>query len=503
MKRVVFLLLVVFVFLHIAGAQSVNGEIRFDTANVTVVHVWGSHEERGYAYGYLLGEKVSDMVTGYMLPLFGQYMEEARTLVIEGKDIVFDSLFVFESMAVVEGMNDAGTNFANIDHIDVMVSNAYLDIAKLLGVSAGKPGCSSLMSWGDATTGTDLNGKSVISRHLDWSPHPTLLQNQVMVIHTPSEVDEQPWGMIGFAGQISVLSGFNANMAVFQHMMSDFTAASVHNQAYEPVWLTLRKAVERLDFNNDGQNNTMDLWDAVDTNPTGYADGYILTALAPSTTGYDSLTGLVAEVAPQEPHLTFRTNSYPDDIPGDNLYAANYEIKRNNHNHYCARYYAVMSALGSGTGIGSEENWEIMRDYSNALSGNIQFMQFIPEQDLFRITVHRDGLPAYMNPPLEFTISELLSYPVGMGPGPDADGLFLYPNPSGEFVVFDLPVHISKSGNDPLIRIFDVSGKEIAILPMTGERAVWDCREVQAGLYIYRCKVGGRPYSGKIVVRDN
>ncbi|RLD57872.1 MAG: hypothetical protein DRJ05_09005, partial [Bacteroidetes bacterium] len=387
MKSILTTILFIVIAFSSTFSQVVKGYIVSDSANLTVVKIWGTHEERGFAYGYLLGDKISDMVTGYMQPVFGGFLDDARQIIIDGEDLSIDSVFVYEAMALIDGMNAAGTNVANIDYVDGLVFNSFLDVVKLLGMSAEGPGCSSLMSWGDATMGTDLDGKSVISRHLDWSPNSTLINNQVLVIHVPSEEDEQTWAMVGFAGQMSVLSGFNQNLAVFQHMMSDFAGVPTHGLGYEPVWLTMRKAIEKADYNNDGENNTADLRDAVNGNTMGFADGFIITALAPSTSGDDGLIALVAEVAPQNPKITFRDNSYSDNIPGDNLYAANSEIKRNNSNNYCTRYYAVINAIGDGTEIGSEENWQIMRDNSNGSSGNIQFMQFIPELDIFKITV--------------------------------------------------------------------------------------------------------------------
>lgn len=485
-------LLPVFLFtiinFQILTAQDINGEIISDSANLTVVKVWGTHEERGFAYGFLLGEQISDMVTGYMLPTIGPYMNAARQVIIDGEDLNVDPEFIAESMAVIEGMNAAGTNFANIDYIDGLVFNSFLDILKLLGLSSDAPGCSSLMSWGDATLGTDLDGKSVISRHLDWTPHQTLINNQVMAIHIPSEADEQPWAMIGFAGQMSVLSGFNQNLAVFQHMMSDFTAPSVHGVGFEPVWLTLRKAIEKLDYNNDGENNTRDVMDAINSNPMGYAEGYIITALAPSTAGSDSLIALVAEVAPQEPLIIFRSNTYPDEIPADNLYAANYEIKRNNHNHYCPRYYAVINALGDGTGVGQDENWQIMRDYSNSSVGNIQFMQFIPELDLFRISVYRDGSPAYLKPPVDFTISELFYNPVGLPAYTLNPEAFLFPNPAGNQIL----VRFSKPDKGGRYRIYSMAGDLLILGEIVDEYQPVNINSLSPGIYFIKttCNTG-------------
>jgi len=482
MKRFLPVFVLAVLSFHILNAQNINGVIISDSANLTVIKVWGTHEERGFACGFLLGEQISDMVTGYMLPAFGSYMTAARQIIIDGEDINIDQEYIDESVAVIEGMNAAGNNYADIDYIDGLVFNAFLDIVKLLGMSSDGPGCSSLMSWGDATLGTGLDGKSVISRHLDWTPHPTLINNQVMVIHIPSEEDEQPFVIIGFAGQMSVLSGFNQNLAVFQHMMSDFTAASVHGVGFEPVWLTLRKAIEKLDFNNDGINNTLDVVDAIDANPMGYADGYIITALARSTAVHDSLIALVAEVAPQEPLLTFRSNSYPDNVPGDNLYAANYEIKRNNHNHYCPRYNAVVNALGTGTGIGQDENWAIMRDYSNSLSGNIQFMQFIPETDLFRISVHRDGSPAYLKPPVEFIISELLYYPVGLPAINLYPEVYLYPNPAGNEIL----IRFNKQDKGGAYRIYSMEGDLLILGEIVDEYQSVKVKDLSPGIYFFK-----------------
>jgi hypothetical protein len=489
-------LLPVFVFaiinFNVLNAQNINGVIISDSANLTVINVWGTHEERGFASGFLLGEQISEMVTGYMLPTFGSYMNAARQIIIDGEDIVIDQEYIDESIAVIEGMNAAGNNYADIDYIDGLVFNAFLDIVKLLGMSSDGPGCSSLMSWGDATLGTDLDGKSVISRHLDWTPHPTLINNQVLVIHVPSEADEQPWAMIGFAGQMSVLSGFNQNLAVFQHMMSDFTAASVQGAGFEPVWLTLRKVVEKLDYNNDGANNTADVMDAINANPMGYADGYIITALARSTEGQDSLIALVAEVAPLEPLLTFRSNSYPDNINGDNLYAANYEIKRNNHNHYCPRYNAVVNSLGDGTGIGQDENWQIMRDYSNSSIGNIQFMQFIPETDVFRISVYREGSPAYMKPPVDFNISELLYYSVGLPALSLNPEVYLYPNPAKNNILFKF--HLPRKSD--YYRIYSMDGNLVIQGELSKDLTIIDISKLASGIYYYKTNHSG---SGKFI----
>jgi len=482
MKTFIFAFVFIIISFTFAFAQNVNGLIISDSANLTVLKIWGTHEERGFAFGYLLGEQISDVATGYMIPLFGPYWDDARQMIIDGEDLSIDSVIIQEAVAIINGMNEAGTNYGIFDYIDILVANSFVDILKILGLTAKVPGCSSLMNWGDATLGTDLDGKSVISRHFDYDPHPSFINNQVLTVHFPSEADEQPWVMVGFAGQIGALSGFNQNLGVFQNMMVDFYGPSNSGVGFVPIQYTLRKTIEKLDFNNDGVNDTQDVRDAISENTMGTADGYIVSALAPSTSGSDSLTALVAELAPQAPFITFRSNSYPDDIPGDNLYAANYEIKRNNHNHYCWRYYAVMEAIGSGTEIGSIENWQIMQVHSSQGSINIQFMQFIPEADIFKISVHRDGYPAFQNPPVTFSISELLYLPVGISSVTDNSGLKIFPNPVNDYLFIKQP-DLYTGG---VYRIYSIKGSVVLNGQIMTEQKPLDVRNLSEGVYFFQ-----------------
>lgn len=317
-------------------SQSVNGIIVSDSANIKLVKVWGTHYERGYAYGSLLGDDITDIMLNYLKPSFGIFYGQARNIISNTNDLKFDSIYVTEADALIDGMNNAGTNTANFDYIDILLANSFLDLANLLGSKFGQ-GCSSLMNWGDATSNTSLAGKSVISRHLDWNTDSYLTSNQVICVHIPSETDEQPWLSIGFSGQISVLSGVNKDFGAFQHMMSDFSGTCQHGQQYEPIWFTLRKALEKKDFNNDGNHNVQDVKDAILPNINGYAEGYIISALARSTELSDSLIAVVAELSPQYPMITFRNNNYADSIPGDNLYTANNQIARNDAMNFCYR----------------------------------------------------------------------------------------------------------------------------------------------------------------------
>lgn len=54
MKKLIIISILVIGTIIQLHSQPVNGEILSDTNNVTIVKLWGTSEERGFAYGYLL-----------------------------------------------------------------------------------------------------------------------------------------------------------------------------------------------------------------------------------------------------------------------------------------------------------------------------------------------------------------------------------------------------------------------------------------------------------------
>ena len=66
MNKTKILILVLIIFSSFCFAQVVNG----DTLTVDgkkILKIWGTHSERGYAYGYLMAENIKDVFEGYVL----------------------------------------------------------------------------------------------------------------------------------------------------------------------------------------------------------------------------------------------------------------------------------------------------------------------------------------------------------------------------------------------------------------------------------------------------
>lgn len=493
MKKLLTIILII-ILVKPLMSQQVNGQLMFSDNQFKLLKVWGTHEERGYAAGYLLGENVNDLFENYLMPAFGSYYSMARNLMATDAHIKIDSIYIYEAMGMAEGLNASGEMDMTVDYIDVLLANSFLDFQNFLGKGLGLDnGCSSLISWGDATAGTDLDGKCVISRHLDWDDQSVIIRNQVMIVHFPAEEDEQPWLLIGFAGQMSVLSGLNqSGVAVMQHMLSDeYTGASL-NKSYEPVWFTMRKAIESADYNGDGVSNCLDINDAVLANINGFADSYIITGAARSTNEDNSKIATIIEVAPAEPYITIRNTDFEDGIPSENLYAANSSIGRNNELNYCVRYNAVMSHFGTGTLIGKSENKNLMLDYSSSCAfgggGNIQFMQYVPEDDYLALAYHTTlGTQACENTPIVYDTQELFEIPVFVNNTKNGKSLKAYPNPANSELTIYLPENITE---DTAI-IYSKWGVELKTIRVVSGNNKIDISDFAAGAYIIHLQQSG------------
>jgi len=493
MKKSILLIISVLSF-SVLFSQQVNGVVYYSEDNFKIVKVWGTHEERGYAAGYLLAAETEDLYINYLLPQFGSYYEAARNLLSTDDHLKIDSIYIYEAMAMAEGLNDSGEFENEVDYLDVLLANCFLDFQNFVAKGLGlENGCSSLISWGEATEGTELDGKSVMSRHLDWSAHPSVLRTQVIVIHFPTEGGEQPWLLVGFAGQMSVLSGVNASgVGVMQHMLSDVSAGAVTFSSYEPIWFSLRKALEVYDYNSDGANNCLDINAVINENTHGYADSYIITGVAPSSNIDNDKIATIIEVAPSSPYITIRNTDYEDGIPSDNLYAANSSIARNDALNYCTRYNAVKSHMGDGTNIGKTENWDILLNYSSSCAfswtGNIQFMQFAPEQNFLKLSRHTTtGVQACESTPVEYNTLELFEFPVVVRQNNTKSKIETYPNPANSELFLFIPGSI----NYDICEICNVSGQLIKSVEVVNGENTIDISDLKSGSYFIRLKTKG------------
>lgn len=469
-------------------SEEIKGKIISDDNNITIVKVWGTHEDRGYATGYLLAEEIVDLYENFLVPAIEPYLDFSKLIISNPDHFNISQNYIDEATAMVEGINDAGFDYLSLDYRDILLANSFLDMANLDVTNFNlSNGCSSLISWGEATEGTDLSGKSVITRHMDWNDMEVIIRNQAIIIHIPEETDEQPWLLVGFAGQMSVLSGINSEgLAVMQHMLADEYSSGTLNKAYEPIWFTLRKIIESADYNNDGVNNAKDIRDAINSNINGYADSYIVAGLSKSSSENDSLIAIISEMAPVAPYISNRYNTYSDEIPGDNLYAANSSISRNDALNMCIRYNAIKESIGEGLEINEDVSWDLMLNHSSTCAfggpGNIQFMQYIPEDAILKLAIHQnDGTQACESNTFTLNTDTLfvVSSETNIADNNSIHGFKIFPNPVRSNSQISIYENIP---GEKTIKIFSLDGR--LIIKEKTKNNKLTITDMQSGLYI-------------------
>jgi len=79
---------------------------------------------------------------------------------------------------------------------------------------------------------------------------------------------------------------------------------------------------------------------------------------------------------------------------------------------------------------------------------------------------------------------------------PSAIALKVYPNPAGNFVVFEM----QNANIQGSIVISDITGRPVASFPLTGEKTVWQTTGIKPGVYLYRLQTGQGSACGKLMV---
>jgi hypothetical protein len=211
------LLLVFFLFLLIA-LHSVNGQLT-DLGDRYLLHVWGNHYERGHAMGYLMGDQIMTVFRDYFfMSVVGNNVSVYNTYRQFYMDhFVTDERYLLELQGMVAGMQESGTDLYHERLARELELDDFLFVNAVADLSTGQVsnlGCSSLSSWGQATINdAQLMGKLQITRLLDWTRSPTLINNSVLIVHHPSEADEIKWISFSYPGLIGALSAISEEKA--------------------------------------------------------------------------------------------------------------------------------------------------------------------------------------------------------------------------------------------------------------------------------------------------
>jgi len=200
------------------GATEVNGLLE-EINGVTVLRVWGSGPEMGYAYGYLLADQLMELIEQYLFDhllegLEAQVTYDALAELME-QSIYWPEWYVEEMEAMVEGMKDAlGGALPVITHERIEGGSTVLEAdmlalmnscRDLIDVTAGQSdSCSGFAAWGDVTG----DGETRVGGNWDDARGDALLQeHSLLIVRQP----DYGYGTVssGFVGMVGISRGMN------------------------------------------------------------------------------------------------------------------------------------------------------------------------------------------------------------------------------------------------------------------------------------------------------
>lgn len=195
------------IFILLNGTESseaaVNGALR-QVGNQQILNLWGTNYEMGYAHGYLVADKIRDLIDNYMIGTLANGSVSAYNALLwqAASSFQWQTTTLDEIQGITDGMVASGKNLyvsslgRNIDARDIRAFNLQEEFFF---------GCSVFGAWGSATK----SGETLLARNLDF-----FYDNQGDMVNYLLIIAYEQTGMAKFAsiawpGFIGLYSGIN------------------------------------------------------------------------------------------------------------------------------------------------------------------------------------------------------------------------------------------------------------------------------------------------------
>ncbi|MBN1150567.1 T9SS type A sorting domain-containing protein [candidate division WOR-3 bacterium] len=402
MKKTFLLLTLWVLSAGVIFCQNVNGDTTRVDRNMLVLRIWGTHQERGFAYGYLLAPRIGDVFENYVLSYIfynnASLYESARSFYVGNFSVSQD--YLAEAGAMIDGVVAAGESTwcavlnRDLDSMDILMASAMDEIVEALE-------CSSLSSWGPMTQNdTILNGSLVITRMMDWTSNSTLKDNHLIIVSIPSESDEQPWVSVAYSGFIAALSAVNdSGLTSFKNMGN--SPDHPNPTDLYPALIASRDAVESRDLNSDGK---CDVFDAVSAFSS---HRFYCSSIIQATCSRNDTFAAIAIECDNQHGDTFRVYSHDGSIPLYNVVCTNH-FRALQTPVYCYRYNNITDSIRADSSVTPERSWKIMSGGAGVSSNN-QMIQWIGQTRTLKISAATSDSPAYLRTPVSLNIDSLFN----------------------------------------------------------------------------------------------
>ena len=487
-----------------AMAAQANGNLQ-QIGEKAILHVWGDHNQRGFAQGYLLGPQIMDVFDQfyYVSVAWNSPVNYAFLMDYYQQHFESDPRLESEAAGLIAGLQEAGTSLhhaglgRDLTAADVMLSNAFLDMMLVRSAFTDDDlelGCSSLASWGVSTQQDSLlAGNAVITRFLDWTQTNVLIDNPLLTVHHPSEPDEQDWISIGFPGLLGGLTAISeAGVWASLNVGNDHYATDL--QGLDPVMADLRRGIERVDLDGSGATNALDVCAAISAG--NHHSGTIIHTL--SEIGGERIN-IAAET--NNSGTALRHYDQNGSLPGNHLAATNH-FRLLAYPTCCTRYNAIIDSLPANPDMTAKRQWNLLSGAAG-METNLAAVQYVPSTGAIIWSSATLSQPAYQRPALSFTISELFSYTVDASDElipPARPSVSCYPNPAttGGEINLKGPAGLDR------VELFNLRGQQVFSQTLAAGRSQHSLRlpQLRTGLYLLRISGPRGSFARKLVITE-
>lgn len=211
-----------------------------DHHGLSVLELWGSPRQAGYAHGYLLAEDVIDLIDRFMLDekiVSNPGVYEALLVPTVRRQFVWSDEHTAELDAILKGVRDRLGGEARSEVLgreltveDLMAGNTLADWFGMF--------CSTFSVWGPLTK----DGQTITARNLDFFSTTTMQRQQLIIIRRGNG-SARSWISAGWPGMIGVYTAMNSDgVTILMHDARGLKPTNV--LGFTPRSLILREALE-------------------------------------------------------------------------------------------------------------------------------------------------------------------------------------------------------------------------------------------------------------------
>ena len=339
----------------------------------TILTVWGSHYDMGYAQGYLLGKNFLEMFDYYLLDHFGgaeNYEVNVRPYVTDHCVDPNQTPYGEELGGLLDGWKqvcaDSGWSTSSeflgreVDINDLYTAQFVPDFFWL---DLGSIQCSSLSAWDDATkSDPQLAGGLIYCRILDWTTDELLIDNTVIVVYQPEDASETGWVSFTYPFFMGCLSGVSEDGVCASYNLGNHNVLQDESGKFWPILWSIRQGIENADYNGGGTHDSKDIYAAIADHPR---TGTHIVHCAGPALGSNAVLPCVVEA--NNAGIAIRYPSDEPDIAPDHLIATNHHRKLYPPSS-CGRYSTLLDNLSEDPNVTTKRAWDLEDSVSTFIS---------------------------------------------------------------------------------------------------------------------------------------